>query len=156
MNDAILEKALTQWLKDSPQEKLWHGPFEKPTQVKAVSTPFGEIRTTTARGRYYHKGIDIINNPRAIVWASNHGKVIIKDRFVLTGNTVVLDHGRGIFTLYYHLEEFADIQVGSFVKKGNPLGKLGMTGYASGYHLHWELRVNNVAVDPLEWTEVIY
>lgn len=156
MNDTILEKALTQWLQDSPKEKLWQGPFEKPIEVKSISTPFGEIRTTPARGRYFHKGVDLVNTPRSIVWASNHGKIIIKDRFVLTGNTVVIDHGRGIFTLYYHLEDFADIQVGSFVKKGNPLGKLGMTGYASGYHLHWELRINNIAVDPFEWTETIY
>ena len=79
--------------------------------------------------------------------------MIIKDRYVMSGNTIVLDHGCGIFTLYYHLEDFADIEIGDFVKKGNPMGRIGKTGYATGYHLHWELRVNNVSVDPFQWTE---
>jgi murein DD-endopeptidase MepM/ murein hydrolase activator NlpD len=74
----------------------------------------------------------------------------------MTGNTVVLDHGLGVFTLYCHLEDFTDIEVGDSVKKGNPIGRLGMTGYASGYHLHWELRINNISVDPFEWTTSIY
>ena len=54
----------------------------------------------------------------------------------------------------YDLEEFTPgLEVGDFVKKGNPIGRVGKTGYASGYHLHWELRVNNIPVDPLQWTE---
>jgi len=103
-----------------------------------------------------HKAVDLINRPHCTVWAAQTGKVIIKDRFYLTGNTIVLDHGLGIFTLYGHLEDFADINVGSIVKKGSPIGKLGMTGYAAGYHLHWELRINNIGVDPIEWTTTVY
>ena len=103
-----------------------------------------------------HQGVDLINNPKSIVWAAQIGKVIIKDRFLLTGNTVVLDHGCGVFTLYGHLEEYAELEVGDMLKKGSPVGKLGMTGNATGYHLHWEVRVNNVPVDPLEWTSKIY
>ena len=53
--------------------------------------------------------------------------------------------------MYFHLEDFANIEVGDNVQKGNPVGKLGKTGYASGYHLHWELRVNNIPVDPMQW-----
>lgn len=156
MSAKILESALSKWLKNSPKQKLWHGPFEKPVEVKWVSTPFGEIRTTPQRGRYHHLGVDLANHPKSVVWASNNGNVIIKDRFLMTGNTVVLDHGLGVFTLYCHLEDFTDIEVGDSVKKGNPIGRLGMTGYASGYHLHWELRINNISVDPFEWTTSIY
>jgi len=87
------------------------------------------------------------------VWATQSGKVIIKDRYLMSGNTVAIDHGCGIVSLYYHLEDFADIEVGDMLKKGNPVGTLGMTGYASGYHLHWELRVNGTPVDPLQWTQ---
>lgn len=152
----VLDEALVRWLEQSPKEKMWRGPFEFPVNVKRISTPFGEIRMTTELGRYMHRGIDLIDNPRAVVWASQNGRVIIKDRFLISGNTVVLDHGCGVFTLYFHLENFADINVGDFVKKGNPIGKLGMTGYANGYHLHWELRVNNISVDPTEWTKTIY
>lgn len=152
----ILDEALSRWLEQSPKEKLWVGRFELPINSKRMTTPFGEIRMTSELGRYMHRGVDLIDYPKSVVWASQRGKVIIKDRFAISGNTVVLDHGFGIFTLYFHLDSFADIQVGDFVKKGNPIGRLGMTGYANGYHLHWELRVNNVAVDPLEWTRNIY
>ncbi|MFA6527735.1 MAG: M23 family metallopeptidase [Candidatus Babeliales bacterium] len=152
----ILEETLERWAKESPRKKLWAGPFEFPIDVQKQTTPFGEIRMTAERGRYLHKGLDLLNRPKCIVWASQHGKVIIKDRFLMTGNTVVIDHGLGVFTLYAHLEDFADIQVGDMIRKGNPVGRLGMTGYASGYHLHWEIRVNNTPVDPLEWTSKVY
>ena len=78
--------------------------------------------------------------------------MVIKDRYIHSGNTVVLDHGFGVLTMYFHLDSFADIKIGDVVRKGKPLGLLGMTGYATGYHLHWELRVNNVPVDPMQWT----
>jgi murein DD-endopeptidase MepM/ murein hydrolase activator NlpD len=149
----ILEEALEKWLHDSPTKKLWNGHFEVPINLQRVATPFGEIRTTPEKGRYLHKAVDILDYPRSVVWASQNGRVIIKDRFLESGNTVVIDHGLGVFTLYFHLDDFADIEVGDDIKKGNPIGKLGMTGYANGYHLHWELRVNNVAVDPFEWTK---
>ncbi|MFH1644025.1 MAG: M23 family metallopeptidase [bacterium] len=153
MNSKILWDALDKWLKDSPKEKLWTGPFELPTVVQWIATPYGEIRTTPERGRYLHKAVDIANMPGGVVWASQNGKVIIKDRFLMSGNTVVLDHGMGVFSHYYHLNDFADIEVGDIVKKGNPIGKIGMTGYATGPHLHWGLYVNNIAVDPLQWTK---
>lgn len=153
MSNKILEDALEKWLKNSPAKKIWSGPFEIPLDMKKLATPFGEVRMSQEKGRYIHKAVDILNYPKCVVWASQAGKVIIKDRFLMSGNTIVLDHGLGIFTLYYHLEDFADIEIGDTVKKGTPLGKMGMTGYANGYHLHWELRVNNIAVDPFEWTD---
>jgi hypothetical protein len=153
MNNKILEEALAKWLQDSPRKKMWAGYFEIPIDMKKLATPFGEVRTSREKGRYVHKAVDILNFPKSVVWAAQTGKVIIKDRYLMSGNTVVLDHGLGVFTLYYHLEDFADIEVGDVLKKGNPLGRVGMTGYANGYHLHWELRVNNVPVDPFEWTK---
>ncbi|MBD3231723.1 peptidoglycan DD-metalloendopeptidase family protein [Candidatus Dependentiae bacterium] len=156
MSNKILEDALEKWIQDSSRKKLWRGKFEIPIELQRVATPFGEIRTTSEKGRYLHKAVDILNHPKSVVWASQDGKIIIKDRFLLTGNTVAIDHGVGVITLYCHLEDFADIEVGDFVKKGNPIGRLGMTGYANGYHLHWELRVNNVSVDPFEWTKKVF
>jgi hypothetical protein len=138
----------------SPKEKLWSGNFYVPTEVIRISTEFGTIRTTQEKGKYAHKGVDVVNHPRSVVWAPQDGKVVIKDRYAYSGNTVVVDHGWGIFSMFFHLDSFADqIEVGKMVKKGNPVGKLGKTGYASGYHLHWEMRVANVEVDPLEWTK---
>ncbi len=156
MSMQMLNDALEKWVTRSPERKQWHGPFLYPIDVQRQTTPFGEVRTTPVSGRYLHKGVDLVNRPRSIVWAAQHGIVIIKDRFFTTGNTVVIDHGLGVHTLYAHLEDFADIEVGQQVKKGSPLGKVGMTGYANGYHLHWELRIHNVPVDPTEWTSKIY
>ncbi len=156
MSNKILNEAVEKWGAQSPKHKLWNGPFEMPILVRRQTTPFGEIRTTPERGRYLHKGLDLINMPKSVVWASQNGKVIIKDRYLLTGNTVVIDHGLGVTTLYAHLDTFADIEVGDMLKKGNPVGTIGMTGYAAGYHLHWELRINNIAVDPYEWTTRVY
>jgi len=156
MNNKILSEALEKWLSNSPKNKLWSGPFEQPTVVRRISTPYGEIRITPEKGRYLHRAIDIVNTPKSVVWASQNGKVIIKDRYLMTGNTIVLDHGLGVFTKYFHLDDFADIEVGDLVKKGAPVGRLGMTGYANGYHLHWELTINGVPVDPLEWTKTVF
>jgi hypothetical protein len=153
MSNKILEEALEKWMKDSSKKKMWSGKFVIPIDLQRVATPFGEIRTNPEKGRYLHRAVDILNYPKSVVWASQDGKVIIKDRFLLTGNTVVIDHGLEVFTLYCHLEDFADVEVGNYIKKGNPIGKIGMTGYANGYHLHWELRVHNIAVDPFEWTK---
>jgi len=71
-----------------------------------------------------------------------------------SGNTVVLDHGFGVFTYYFHLDpkDFMTVSVGDFVKKGQMIGRIGNTGYSAGYHLHWGLSVNNELVDPIEWT----
>jgi murein DD-endopeptidase MepM/ murein hydrolase activator NlpD len=153
---ATLNEMIVRSLADSPKQKLWRGAFLLPIDVKRIPTPFGEIRTSPINGRYLHKGLDLANVPRSMIWASQNGTIIIKDRFFTTGNTVVIDHGLGVFTLYAHLDSFADIDVGQTVKKGSPLGKVGMTGYANGYHLHWELRINNIAVDPQEWTTNIF
>lgn len=150
----LLNAELKKLSQASPQEKLWNGSFYVPTEIIRISTEFGTVRTTQEKGRYAHKGVDIVNHPRSVVWAPQDGKVVVKERYAYSGNTVVIDHGWGIFSLFYHLDSFADtIKVGDTIKKGNPVGKLGQTGYASGYHLHWEMRVNDTEVDPLEWTK---
>ena len=137
--------------KKSPKEKLWRGSFCAPIEIAKTTCDFGTIRVSQEKGKYSHKAVDIINSPKSVVWASQDGIIRIKDRYAFSGNTVIIDHGWGIITMYFHLEDFANIQVGNFIKRGNPVGTLGQTGYASGYHLHWELRVNNMAVDPMQW-----
>ena len=141
---------------DSPQEKLWRGSFCAPTDIQRVSCEFGTIRTTQHKGRYAHKALDVLNAPKSVVWAPQDGIVVVKDRFAASGNTVVVDHGRGILSMVFHLDDFSDIEVGDKVAQGNPLGTLGKTGYATGYHLHWEMRVDNVPIDPMEWTKTTF
>jgi hypothetical protein len=148
------EALLARLSQDSPPTKLWRGTFCAPIDIQRITCEFGTIRTTQHKGRYAHKAIDAINNtPHCVVWAPQDGIVVMKDRFAASGNTVVLDHGCGILSMVFHLEDFADIKVGDTVAQGSPLGKQGQTGHATGVHLHWEHRVHNIPVDPMEWTK---
>ncbi len=147
------EEQLLQLAKNSPKQKLWCGPFCTPIEIERVTCEFGTIRTSQERGRYMHKALDIINRPKSVIWAPQNGIVALKERYDVSGNTIVVDHGHGILSLFYHLDDFADIEVGQKIAKGNPLGTLGNTGYATGYHLHWEMRIHNLPVDPMQWTQ---
>ena len=147
---------MVQISQDSPHKKLWRGRFFAPVTIRAITTPFGQIRTSQQKGLYAHKAVDVVDAPRGVVWAPQDGIVVIKDRFVQTGNTIVIDHGWGVTSMLCHLEEFADINVGDPIKRGNPVGTLGKTGYATGYHLHWECRINNTPIDPIEWTKASF
>lgn len=149
-----LEECFGAIAQNSGSEKLWRGAFCTPIEVQRVSTDYGTIRTTQYKGMYAHKAIDVINVPKSVVWAPQAGRVALKDRFVDTGNTVIIDHGRGVVTMLCHLDTFNDgIKEGDIIQKGNPVGTIGKTGYASGYHVHWEMRINNVPVDPMQWTK---
>ena len=155
---ALSQKTLDEKLKNlvemSPHEKLWHGAFVIPFDATGITSEFGTIRTTPTRGMYTHKGIDFSGQIKGVVWAPQDGVVIEKERYAFSGNTVVIDHGCGIFSLMFHLDSFhSDLEIGQKIKKGNPIGRMGMTGFADGYHLHWEMRINNISVEPLEWTK---
>ena len=148
-----LEDELKELAQKSPAEKLWRGTFYTPCDATGIASDFGTIRTTQDRGKYAHNAVDLIARPKSVVWAAQDGIVVLKDRFEHSGLTVGIDHGCGVITLYYHLDSFAPVEVGQKVKKGTPVGTLGMTGYATGYHLHWEMRIFNVQVDPMQWTK---
>lgn len=152
-----LEADLLRLSQNSPAEKMWKGIFQSPVTIndeKQITTEFGMIRTTQEKGLYQHKAVDIYNTPKSVVWAPQDGIIVLKNRYAHSGNTVAIDHGCGILSLFYHLDSFANIEVGDRIKKGNPLGTIGKTGYATGYHLHWEMRIMNVAIDPLQWTKI--
>ncbi len=147
-----LHTKIAECSKSSTNEKLWHGSFCVPLDMTAMTCDFGTIRTNKERGRYMHKAVDLGARKKSAIWAAQDGVVVVKDRFARSGNTVVVDHGCGVLTLYGHLDSFANIDIGSKVEKGNPLGIMGKTGFATGDHLHWALLVNNVEVDPMQWT----
>ena len=156
LSEKQFEADVEELAKKSPHEKLWHGRFIMPLDLKdpkQVTSDFGVIRATQERGLRQHKAVDMYAMPKSIVWAPQDGVIVMKGRYAHSGNTIAIDHGWGILSLFFHLDTFGPIEVGDKIKKGNPIGTLGKTGYATGYHLHWELRVNNVPVDPLEWTK---
>lgn len=154
LSEKDFERTMEELTAQSVKEKLWQGAFEVPLAMTAITTEFGVQRVAQERGCYVHKAIDMVAAaPRSVVWASQSGIVVLKERFVHSGNTIIIDHGWGILSMYFHLETYANIQVGQKIKKGNPVGTMGKTGYANGYHLHWEIRVDNIAIDPMQWTK---
>ncbi len=149
-----LETDMLNLLAQSPQKKLWRGAFYTPVDIAGITTEFGTIRTTQEKGRYAHKALDVMAPPKTVVWAPQSGIVVLKKDYEHnSGRTVVIDHGYGIFSMFFHLDSFADINVGDEIQQGKPVGKLGKSGYARGYHLHWEMRIGNIAIDPMQWTK---
>lgn len=129
-----------------------HSRFDAPLHGEFRHTsPFGSRRTygndptMTA-----HAGEDYGAIPGTPVYAPSEGAVVLAEQLFVRGNAVVLDHGNGVFTGYWHLSEL-DVKPGDRVKPGQLIGKVGSTGLSTGAHLHWEMRVAGVAVDPLQW-----
>ena len=134
----------------SQPKVLWAGPFIWPNQGE-ITSDFGTRRTYEDREGSYHAGVDISGNIGDPVRASAAGVVVLAESLQVRGNAVILDHGAGVFSSYCHLDRI-EVQVGQAVRVGDTLGRVGATGLVTGAHLHWELRVAGVAVDPKEWT----
>jgi murein DD-endopeptidase MepM/ murein hydrolase activator NlpD len=132
---------------------LWQGPFVQPRNTKVFSN-FAETRTYVYDGRevdtQVHYGYDLASTKQSAVPASNAGVVAFTGPLTIYGNTVIVDHGLGLQTLYAHLSSI-DVKPGDKVAKGQPLGRTGATGLAVGDHLHFEVLVSGVSVTPLEW-----
>lgn len=143
------ERLLPIWSLLSP-ERLWEGPFITPTEG-LISSPFGTMRSYNGGPvSDYHQGIDFSNITGTVVVAAARGRVVLAERLQVRGNTVILDHGWGVLSAYLHLSAI-EVQVGDIVEQGQPIGRIGATGLVSGAHLHWEVRVGMVPVEPREW-----
>jgi len=129
--------------------RVWKGRFIDPLPGKAVGTPFGVRRIINHIPKNPHSGVDITADEGDPVKAPNDGVVILVDNQFFSGNSVVLDHGQGIYTMFFHLSK-ATVKYGQAVRKGDVVGLVGATGRATGAHLHWGVRVQGAKVDPLE------
>jgi len=109
--------------------------------------------TDGGSSRSLHNGIDLAAPAGTPVFASGAGRVVLARERIISGNSVVIEHLPGVFTLYYHLEDI-EVQEGQRLYRGQRIGTVGMTGLATGPHLHWELRVGGVAVDPDVFVEL--
>lgn len=132
---------------------LWEGAFVQPRNTKVFSN-FAETRTYRYQGQdvdtQLHMGYDLASVKRSPVPAANAGVVIFAAPLTIYGNTVVVDHGWGLQTLYGHLSTL-EVKEGDEVKKGQVLGRTGATGLAIGDHLHFEVLIQGVSVTPVEW-----
>ena len=130
-----------------PSTPLWNGPFLRPVPGEVVG-PFGQRSIINDQPRSPHSGVDLKGERGAPVRAINHGQVVLTDDHFFTGLTVVMDHGGGIQSMYFHLNRIA-VQKGQVATKGQIIGFVGSTGRATGPHLHWGIRMNGARIDPL-------
>jgi hypothetical protein len=132
---------------------LWEGAFER-LGGSQVESSFADFRTYVYDGkevdRQVHLGFDLAKTANAPVTAANNGKVLFAGELGIYGNTVIVDHGMGVQSLYAHLSSFA-VTEGGAVKKGQTLGASGQTGLAGGDHLHFSMMVNGQFVNATEW-----
>ncbi len=131
------------------RERLWDVPFLRPVPQEASASSFGSRRVINGTPRAPHTGTDLSAPMGTEVVASNHGRVVLVGNFFFAGGSVVLDHGGGLYTMYFHLSEFK-VEQGNVVRKGEVLALSGMTGRVTGPHLHWGARLNGSRVDPFE------
>lgn len=130
-------------------ERLWEGKFRLPLKDVTVGGNFGRRRILNGEARAPHAGVDFPAATGTAVYASQSGKVALAENLYYSGNTVVIDHGYGIFTMYCHLSKI-DVQAGDAVKAGAEVGKVGATGRVTGPHLHWGLTINHARVNAMQ------
>lgn len=133
-------------------ERYWTTPFQRPC-AGVISSYFGAKRAYED-GPYtsYHAGIDFRAPNGTPVYAPTGGIVVLAEPMTMLGNAVVIDHGWGLLTGYWHLSSI-EVQVGQQVAQGDLIGKVGSTGLSTGAHLHWEMWVSGTPVDGLQWLE---
>jgi hypothetical protein len=137
-------KALLQAFRD---ERLWRGAFIRPVEGE-LSGAFGLSRIINGRRRSQHTGIDLQAEEGTPVLACNSGMIVLVDQLFFSGKSVILDHGWGLFSMYFHLSE-TRVKEGDRVNRGAMLGRVGSTGRSTKPHLHWGIRMNGARVDPL-------
>jgi len=128
-------------------QRFWSGQFIRPVEGK-VSGSFGRKRIINGQPRSPHSGEDFTAPQGTPVHATNEGVIALVGDFFFSGKSIVLDHGLGLYTMYFHLDE-VDVAEGDKISKGEVLGKVGATGRATGPHLHWGMRIDGARVNPL-------
>ena len=134
-------------------ERFWEAPFIRPVPHESSSS-FGYRRIINGKPRAPHTGADLRAPVGTEVQAANHGRVVLTGNYFFAGQSMVLDHGGGLYTMYFHLSEFK-VDAGAMVRRGDVIALSGMSGRVTGPHLHWAARLGNARVDPMELVQKI-
>ena len=147
------DKAIQVICQKSAGKKLWEGTFLRMRNAATMAS-FGDKRAYVVDGKDFgssiHFGVDLASSAHAAIYAANNGIVVFAGTLGIYGNTVIIDHGLGLFSLYAHLS-LIETTAGKNVKKEELIGHSGTTGLAGGDHLHFGILVDGQFVNPLEW-----
>lgn len=132
---------------------LWKKNFIYPLNSK-ITSPFGTKRVYNGKLKSYHSGTDFKANENTPIIASNDGIIKIAQNRFYAGNSIIIDHGHGVYSCYYHLNKM-HFKVGDKVKRGDIIGLSGATGRVTGPHLHFSFRINTILVDPLQAIKIL-
>ena len=130
-------------------EKRWDGAFIQPVTGYRLTTEYGLWRYTNGVYSERHSGIDMACPLGTPVVAPQNGEVLYAGYLQLTGNTIVIAHGGGVKSIYYHMDSL-DVAAGDAVVTGQKIGEVGTTGYSTGPHLHFEVKIGSQSVDPFQ------
>jgi murein DD-endopeptidase MepM/ murein hydrolase activator NlpD len=140
------------WSQVSPRP-LWEGKFRLPLASIRITSPYGTRRSYNGGPvSSFHEGTDFGAESGIPIYATASGRVVLAEKLSVRGNAVLIDHGLGVFSGYWHQSKLA-VHVGQTVKAGDLIGYVGDTGLVTGAHLHWEMRVGGIAVDPMQWPQ---
>jgi murein DD-endopeptidase MepM/ murein hydrolase activator NlpD len=147
------EKALVQSkMKNSNPAPLWNGSWIVPCRGNS-SSAYGRKRYVNGKWWGQHNGADIKAGNGTPVYATNTGRVVLSEYLpTLRGNCIVIDHGCNVFSIYMHLSR-RDVREGDEVARGEKIGNVGATGFVTGPHLHWEIRIGWEPADPFKFVK---
>ncbi len=134
-------------------QKYWSGPFSYPIQ-SPVTSPFGTKRLYNGQLKNFHTGLDLKAPMKTPIYSAEAGMVVLASNLFYTGNTVMIDHGYGVITLYAHMSRIK-VKEGQVIQAHQLVGLSGKTGRVNGPHLHWQAVVHRVKVNPIGLTEVM-
>lgn len=142
------QAAVRQVWENGDAERRWRGPFRRPVEAEP-SDNFGVRRIFNGQPRTPHNGVDFGAPTGTPVVAPAEARVAMADDLYFSGGTIILDHGAGLYTTYFHLSRL-DVAVGEVVHSGELIGAVGSTGRSTGPHLHWGARLHAARVNPLD------
>jgi murein DD-endopeptidase MepM/ murein hydrolase activator NlpD len=140
----------------APAERQWSSFVAPDPYPDLLTSTFGRLRSFNGSAYiYYHGGLDFVGSPMDPAYAAANGTVVFAGELAVRGNAVIISHGWGVYSGYAHLSEI-DVAVGDYVEAGRKIGMVGATGRVSGPHLHFEVYVGGVLVDPSDWLNNYY
>ncbi len=146
-------RELTEIWQSATDRRLWTDPFIRPVSSRLTSG-FGRRRIVNGEPRSPHSGVDLKATTGTPIRAANSGRVLLAKDLFFAGQTIILDHGLGLYTVYAHCSKM-HAKPGDHVGQGEIIGEVGATGRVTGPHLHWGCRINGARVNPLDLTTLM-